>query len=160
MSQAEVFVGLKVLAHLDCAPEKDEHGANSGLVVPLASMTWRLSLGSSGRNVRAIGAYWRLLGPLRPGPEQEEGNLYRLETQSAPCDATNEQMKILNAGTKAMTTTANQYKTPRKWQMRTIYRMERTGLLIDNHYMAQAMSAKPTDLGMRKKIHRLSDPTC
>jgi hypothetical protein len=33
-------------------------------------------------------------------------------------------------------------------------------LLIDNHYMAQAMSDEPIDLGMCKKVHLLSGPTC
>jgi hypothetical protein len=35
-----------------------------------------------------------------------------------------------------------------------------TGWLIDNHYMAQAMSDEPIDLGMCKKVHLLSGPTC
>jgi hypothetical protein len=33
-----------------------------------------------------------------------------------------------------------------------------TGWLIDNHYMAQAMSDEPIDLGMCKKVHLLSGP--
>jgi hypothetical protein len=35
-----------------------------------------------------------------------------------------------------------------------------TGWLIDNHYMAQAMSDEPIDLGMCEKVHLLSGPTC
>jgi hypothetical protein len=37
---------------------------------------------------------------------------------------------------------------------------EITGWLIDNHYMAQAISDEPIDLGICKKVHLLSGPTC
>ena len=50
--------------------------------------------------------------------------------------------------------------TNARGQRGTIYRMEGTGWLIDNHYMAQAMSDEPIDLGMCEKVHLLSGPTC